>query len=109
VREPGEEPRHLPLRGRWAAALSINEAGDIVGTQDGSTLLPILPMSTFGGGPFLMRDGTLYSLKRLARFGWWSGATLQPIKINNRGQILINVTEGKARKAILLTPRAAKQ
>jgi hypothetical protein len=108
VREPGEEPRHLPLRGRWAAALSINEAGDIVGTQDGSTLLPMLPMSTFGGGPFLMRDGTLYSLKRLARFGWWSGATLQPIKINNRGQILINVTEGRVRRALLLTPRAVK-
>jgi hypothetical protein len=93
-RAPGETAKNLPVGGE-SSARSINDVGDIIGSGYG-----------FLGEPFLLQNGKVYNLKRLARLGWWSWGEIEPLKINNRGQILFNWHSGGVYKAMLLTPRA---
>jgi hypothetical protein len=94
------QPVDLPTKADQSEAVSINNAGDIIGRRHNRFFY----VAQFGGN-FLYSKGKMHDLNRIAGFRFASYEGFKAVKINNRGQILANIqVDGKPR-AIVLTPK----
>jgi hypothetical protein len=106
IRDSSGVVRDLPVGNSESKAIDINDKGVVIGELYHSLPISPFPVAMGWRTPFVFRDGQVHSLARLAGFHWNWDVYIEPVKINNLGQILINVSQGgHVRKSLLLTPR----